>query len=80
MKLAVHQGSVLNLFLFTVVIDGITKDVREGGIKELLYVDHLVLLGYSWEKVEMRYARWKKAMTEKRFESKCEKDKGFLYW
>ena len=43
----------------------ITKDVKQGGGKKLFYADDLALIGDSWEKVEMRYARWKKAMTEK---------------
>ena len=41
----------------------ITKDVREGGVKELLYANDLTMLGDSWEEVEMRYAG-KIVMTE----------------
>ena len=36
LKVRFHQGSVLNSF-FAVVMDEITKDVREGAVKELLY-------------------------------------------
>ena len=43
----------------------ITKDVREGGVKELLFADDLVMLGDSLKEVEMRYAQWKKAAIEK---------------
>ena len=31
-------------------------------MKELLYADDLILLGNSWEEVESRYARRKKAL------------------
>ena len=34
-KVGVHQGSVLSPILFTIVMDDITKDVREDGAKEL---------------------------------------------
>ena len=63
--------------LFVIVMDDITKDVREGGVKELLYADGLVLLGDSWEEVEMRYAQWKKTMTEKRLKVNVIKTKAF---
>ena len=58
-------------------MDKITKDKREDGVKKLLYADDLVLLQYSWKKVEMRYARWKKAMTEKGLKVNVKKTKAF---
>ena len=42
-----------------------TKDFRERVVKEILYADDLVLLGESWEEVESRYCRWKKALKNK---------------
>ena len=54
MKVGVHQGSALASLLFEVVMDEITKDVRESGAKELLYDDDSVLLGDRWDEVEMR--------------------------
>ena len=56
----VHYGSVLSLVLFAIVMDEITNDVREGGVKKLFNAYDLVLLGDSCEAVEMKYARWKK--------------------
>ena len=48
--------------LFAIAMDEVTRDIREGVVKELLYADDLILLGNSWEEVESRYARWKKAL------------------
>ena len=45
-----QQGSFLSYRWFAVVMDNITKDVRESGVKELLYTDDLVLLGKSRKK------------------------------
>ena len=42
-------------------MDEITQEVKEGCVKELLCDDDLVLLGDSWEKVELRYTQWLKA-------------------
>ena len=46
-KVRAHQGSVFSPFLFVVVMDKITKDVKEGDVKEFLQSDDLVLLGDS---------------------------------
>ena len=53
MKIGVHQGLVLSPFLFAIGMDKITKNVREGGVKELLCADDVVLLGDSCEEAEM---------------------------
>ena len=63
-KVGVYQGSAVNPHLYAVVMDEVTKDVRERGMKELIYSNDLMILGGSWKGVEIRYARWKKAMTE----------------
>ena len=52
-KIGVHQGLVLSPFLFAIGMDEITKNVREGGVKELLCADDVVLLGDSCEEAEM---------------------------
>ena len=46
-KVGFHQGLVLTPLLYAIVMDEITKDIREGGVKELLYAYDLVLLGKS---------------------------------
>jgi len=50
---------------FAVVMDETSRDVREGGVNEILYADDLVLLGNDWTEVENRYFGWKRAMKEK---------------
>ena len=42
-KLDVHQGSVLPLFLLASVIDVVTEEVRKGLFHEILNADDLVL-------------------------------------
>ena len=46
-KVEVHQGSqglVLSHLLFSIVMDEYTKDAREGGVKELLFADDLLMI------------------------------------
>jgi len=54
-KVGVHQGSVLIPRLFAVVMDEITRVVREDSVKEILYADNLVLLGDYWAELENRF-------------------------
>ena len=77
-KVGVHQGSVLSPLLFAVVMDEVTKEVRDGIVKEILYADDLVLLGDGWQEVEERYARWKKALEEKGLKVNVGKTKAFV--
>ena len=64
-KVGVHQGSILRTLLFVLVMNEVTKDIREEVMKEMLYADDTVLVSDNWEEVESRYTRWKKALQEK---------------
>ena len=44
-KVGVHQGSILSSLLFALVMDEVTKDIREGVVKEMMYADDVVLVG-----------------------------------
>ena len=43
MKVGMHQGSVLLPLVFAIVVDMVTKNVRNGLLSEMLYADDLVL-------------------------------------
>ena len=76
-KVGVHQGSILSPLLFALVMDEVTKDIREGVTKEMRYADDIVLVGDNWEEVESRYTRWKKALQEKGMKINVNKTKAF---
>ena len=48
-KVGMHQGSVLSLLLFAVVVDVVTEFARLGALSELLYSDDLVLMSETIE-------------------------------
>ena len=58
-------------------MDEITKDVREGGVKELLYADGLVLYADTWKEIKMDMHDGKKTVTEKGFKVNVNKTKAF---
>ena len=43
-KVSLHQGSGLSLFLFAIVIDNITAGVRKGVSRSMLFTDDIVLV------------------------------------
>ena len=73
----VHQGSILSPLLFVLVMDEVTKDIREGVVKEMLYADDIVLVGDYWEEVESRNTRWKEALQERGIKINVNKTKAF---
>ncbi|MBJ5547106.1 hypothetical protein JGG71_23155, partial [Salmonella enterica subsp. enterica serovar Derby] len=64
-KVRLHQGSVLSPLLFVIVMDVITKEVREGLPWEVLYADDLVLVAESEEKLKVRVQKWKASLETK---------------
>ena len=50
-KVGGHQGSVLSPFLFAMVIDEVTENVRKDWMKQILHADNLVLMGETMEEL-----------------------------
>ena len=61
-KVGVHQGSILSPWFFNIVLDEVSKEARENGMKELLYADDLALIGKTKQELEMRYMKQKRAL------------------
>ena len=51
----VHQGLVLSLLLFILVMEEATRECRVGGLCELLYADDLTLTAETQEEVELMF-------------------------
>ena len=54
-KVGVHQGSVLSLLLFAIVVDVIAENARRGVVNELLYADDLVLMSEDMKDLKERF-------------------------
>ena len=75
-KVSVHQGSPLSSLLFIIVMDLLTKNMRDVSLMELLYADNLVLCGESLNEVMYKYGRWKNAVEGKGVRVNVNKTKG----
>ena len=74
-KVGVHQGSVLLLLLFAIVVDVITENARRGVVNKLLYADDLVLMSKDMEDLKERFWNWKDALKSKGLRVNAKKTK-----
>ena len=65
-EVGLHQGSALSPFLFLVVIDTITKELRDQHeLWELLFADDLVIVADTEEEMQERFLSWKESLEGK---------------
>ena len=56
-KVGVHQGSMLSLLVFPIVVDVVMENVRNGLMSEMQYADDLVLTSETMEGLRKKF--WK---------------------
>ena len=64
-RVGVHQGSVLSPLLFTVVLEALSREFREGLPWELLFADDLALMAESKAQLLVLIERWREGMERK---------------
>ena len=65
MKVGVHQGSVLSLQLFIIVLEALSYEFHSVVPWEDLYANDFVIITESLEECVRRLLTWKEAMEEK---------------
>ena len=61
-KVRLHQGSVLSLFLFAVIMDRLTDKVRREPPWTMLFADDIVICEKTRKEVEWRIECWRYAL------------------
>ena len=61
-KVGLHQGSALSPFLFAVIMDRLTDEVRRKPPWTMLFGDDIVICEETREEVERRLESWKYAL------------------
>ena len=64
-KVGVHQGSVLSLLLFIIMLEALSREFPCGVPWEDLYADDLVIIAESMEECVRKLLAWKGAKEEK---------------
>ena len=58
-KVGLHQVSALNPFLFAVIMDRLTDEVRREPLWTMLFADDIVICKETREEVEWRLESWR---------------------
>ena len=53
-----HQGSALNLFLFAIIMDKLTEDIRKEAPWDMMFADDIVLSGQNHRELEEDLEIW----------------------
>ena len=62
--IGLHQGSALSPFLFIMLLDTISQDVRTELPWELLYADDLAIIDITNEDTQNRLESWQKVLRQ----------------
>ena len=61
MRVGLHQGSALNPFLFAMVMDRLTDEVRQKSPWNMMFADDIVICSENKEQVERSLESWRYA-------------------
>ncbi|KAK3532054.1 hypothetical protein QTP86_003542 [Hemibagrus guttatus] len=61
-EVGLHQGSALSLFLFAMVMDQLSEEVRQESPWAMMFADDIVICSESREQVEENLERWRFAL------------------
>ncbi|KAK3552517.1 hypothetical protein QTP86_013243 [Hemibagrus guttatus] len=64
--LGLHQGSALSPFLFAIVMDQLSEEVRQESPWTMMFADDIVICSESREQVEENLERWRFALDRRR--------------
>ncbi|KAG2462202.1 RTJK polymerase, partial [Polypterus senegalus] len=65
-EVGLHQGSALSPFLFAMVMDRLTDEVRQESLWTMMFADDIVICSDSREQVEETLERWRYAVERRR--------------
>ncbi|KAK3543914.1 hypothetical protein QTP70_031165 [Hemibagrus guttatus] len=72
-EVGLHQGSALSPFLFAIVMDQLSEEVRQESPWTMMFADDIVIYSESREQVEENLERWRFALERRGMKTACEK-------
>ncbi|KAK3530562.1 hypothetical protein QTP86_027920 [Hemibagrus guttatus] len=72
-EVGLHQGSALSPFLFAIVMDQLSDEVRQESPWTMMFADDIVICSESREQVEVNLERWRFALERRGMKVSCSK-------
>ncbi|KAK3539824.1 hypothetical protein QTP70_013337 [Hemibagrus guttatus] len=72
-EVGLHQGSALSPFLFAIVMDQLSEEVRQESPWTMMFADDIVICAESREQVEENLERWRFALERRGMKVSCSK-------
>ncbi|KAK3545481.1 hypothetical protein QTP70_007726 [Hemibagrus guttatus] len=72
-EVGLHQGSALSPFLFAIVMNQLSEEVRQESPWTMMFVDDIVICSESREQVEENLERWRFALERRGMKVSCSK-------
>ncbi|KAK3508337.1 hypothetical protein QTP70_022081 [Hemibagrus guttatus] len=72
-EVGLHQGSALSPFLFAMVMDQLSEEVRQESPWTMMFADDIVICSESREQVEENLERWRFALERRGMKVSCSK-------
>ncbi|KAK3506613.1 hypothetical protein QTP70_011056 [Hemibagrus guttatus] len=72
-EVGLHQGSTLRSFLFAIVMDQLSEEVRQESPWTMMFADDIVICSESREQVEENLERWRFALERRGMKVSCSK-------
>ncbi|KAK3549947.1 hypothetical protein QTP86_016866 [Hemibagrus guttatus] len=72
-EVGLHQGSALSPFLFAIVMDQLSEEVRQESPWTMMFADDIVICSESREQVEENLERWRFALERRGMKVNCSK-------
>ncbi|KAK3553918.1 hypothetical protein QTP70_015296 [Hemibagrus guttatus] len=79
-EVGLHQGSALSPFLFAIVMDQLSEEVRQESPWTMMFADDIVICSESREQVEENLERWRFALERRRMKVSRKASAGRLEW
>ncbi|KAK3522565.1 hypothetical protein QTP86_024985, partial [Hemibagrus guttatus] len=73
-EVGLHQGSALSPFLFAIVMDQLSEEVRQESPWKMMFADDIVICSESREQVEENLERWRFALERRGMKSEVKEE------
>ena len=74
-RVGVHQGSALNLFLFITIMDTLSVEIRTSVPWELIFADDIALMADTEEELQQKVINWQEALRKGELKMNTQKSK-----